>query len=86
MHQNGLYFSEFFNIISYICMSPLYHGNNISLFSIAQNRVLFPDDGLTKSLWNIKNLFHNFTFTQMITWRDFIAFVRALFIFGYKLL
>lgn len=39
-------------------MSPLYHENNISLDSIAQNRVLCPDDELTNNLRNIKNSLH----------------------------
>jgi hypothetical protein len=42
-------------------MSPLYHENNISLDSIAQKRVLFPADGLTDNLRNIKNSLHNHT-------------------------
>ena len=61
MHQNGLYSSEFFNIILYVCMSPICHENDISLDSIAQSRVLFPDDGLINSLRNIKNSLHNLT-------------------------
>ena len=42
-------------------MSPLYHENNIFLDSIAQNRVLFPDDRLTNHFRNIKNSLHNHT-------------------------
>jgi hypothetical protein len=42
-------------------MSPIYHENNTSLDSIAQNRVLFPDDGLTNNLRNIKNSLHSYT-------------------------
>jgi hypothetical protein len=40
-------------------MSLLYHENNIYLNSIFQNRVLFPDDGVTSNLRNIKISLHN---------------------------
>jgi hypothetical protein len=46
MYKNGLYTSEFSNIISYLCMSPPCHENYIFLDATAQNRVSFLDDGL----------------------------------------
>jgi hypothetical protein len=50
MYQNGLYTPEVLNIISYLCVSPPYHENNILLDATAQNRVSFPDDGLIISI------------------------------------
>jgi len=71
MHQNGLYSSEFLNIILcvYIRLPKVER-----YFLMMDSQTIFETSRI-----------HS-TITRMITRRGVIAFVQALFVFGYKLL